>query len=92
MTDPVIQAAVATVAALLRAQQQQQTVQDRLLRPAKVVAYDAPTNVAGVIVDGDTEPVNAVCLTIIPPDVGVRVMVSFERPRGIFVVAGIQFP
>lgn len=90
MTAPPADRGLSIVQALIVAQQSFPPTPARLQRPATVISYDdtLPQGpMATVLVTGDASPIQAAVLGG-AVTVGTRVMVSFEKPRGIFIGAG----
>lgn len=83
MADPAVDAAVALIGALA----QSSTVPHQTLRGGKVTAYDATSNRAFVLIDGDDEATPMSVWGNVTPVVNRRCWVSFNKPRGLFLSA-----
>lgn len=80
---------IAAAVALISAQAQQATTRDQIQRGGKVTSYNAATNRANVLIDGDTEPTPMSVYGSLTPVVNGRCWVTFTKPCGVFL-SGLQ--
>lgn len=63
-----------------------------VLRPATLLAWDAPGLIGSVVVDGDATPIDVINTLNERVPVGTRVLVHFEPPHGVFIAAVLGTP